>query len=111
MKRMPNEERTLEERFIWKFEWDCGREGSIDGLFVATESEVNKITGKEIYFGEIFGKHSEIFGTIEDGEIEKVDLDSETVEKVALILGETWSGYNPLHYISDDADNEDNDEE
>jgi hypothetical protein len=33
--------------------------------------------GKEVYFGEILGKHSEVSGTLEEGEIKKLDLDSE----------------------------------
>lgn len=96
----------MEERYLWKFGWDCGRQGYVEGLFVATESEVNNIIGKEVYFGEILGKHSEIYGTIENGEIEKVDLDSETVEKVSLLLGDTWSGRNPLEYIDEDEEDD-----
>lgn len=84
------------ENYLWKFYWDCGRQGSMRGLFVATEAEIKNILGKEVYFGEVLGKHSEIYGTIEEGEITKVDLDSETVEKVSEILGYTWYGYNPL---------------
>jgi predicted RNA-binding Zn-ribbon protein involved in translation (DUF1610 family) len=67
--------------------------------FVATEDEVNNIIGKEVYFGEILGKHSEVCGTIEEGEITKIEIDSETVDKVAKYLGCVWSGYSPLHYV------------
>lgn len=93
-------------RFLWKFYWDCGRQGNLDGLFVATEEEVKNLIGKEIYFGEILGKHSEICGEIEKNDIEKVDLDSETVEKVTALLGNTWSGYNPLNYLEDESEGE-----
>lgn len=86
--------------YLWKFSWDCGRQGEIEGLFVATEDEVNNLVGKHVYFGEALGKHSEVSGTIEDGEITKVELDSEIVEKVATVLGKTWSGYNPLSYCN-----------
>lgn len=89
----------MSEKYLWKFYWDCRRSGSVEGLFIATEEEVNESIGKEVYFGEILGKHSEVYGTIEEGEITKLDLDAETVEKVVKILGSTWSGYNPLHYI------------
>lgn len=87
------------ENYLWKFYWDCHRQGDVTGLFVATEEEVNDLIGKYVYFGEILGKHSEVYGNIEEGEIEKLDLDSETVEKVSKILGYTWSGYNPLDYV------------
>jgi hypothetical protein len=90
-----------EERYLWSFNWDCGRQGELEGLFVATEQEVNRLIGKEIYFGEVLGKHSEVSGTIEEGEIKKIDLDIETVEKVTKILGDTWSGYNPFEYLGE----------
>lgn len=87
--------------FLWEFEWDCGRSGTITGLFVATEKEIEEIIGKDVYFGEVLGKHSEIYGAIEKDEIKKIDLlDSETITKVSAIRGNTWSGYNPLEYIN-----------
>jgi hypothetical protein len=89
----------MEEKFLWKFFWDCGRQGEVEGIFVATESEVKEVIGMDVYFGEILGKHSEVTGTIEEKEITKIDLDSETVTKVTNILGGTWFGYNPLNYV------------
>jgi hypothetical protein len=88
------------KNYLWKFYWSCGRMGDLDGLFVATENEVKKAIGKELYFGEVLGKHSEIYGTLEEKDITKVDLDSETVEKVKNILGYTWSGFNPIYYAN-----------
>lgn len=90
------------KRYLWKFGWDCGRQGEIEGLFVATEDEVNNLIGKHVYFGEALGKHSEVSGTIEAGEIKKVEIDSELVEKVAMVLGNNWNGYNPLSYCNDE---------
>jgi hypothetical protein len=87
------------DRYLWKFDFDCGRMGNLEGLFVATEYDINNIIGKHVYFGEVLGKHSEIYGDIVKDEIIKLDLDCETVEKVSNLLGDTWSGFNPLHYI------------
>jgi hypothetical protein len=87
------------EKYLWKFHWDCGGEGDVDGLFVATESEVNELIGKEVYFGEILGKHSEVYGAIDEGEIVKIEVDPKAVEQITNVLGETWEGYNPLEYI------------
>jgi hypothetical protein len=86
------------KNYLWKFYWSCGRMGDLDGLFVATENEVKQAIGREAYFGEVLGKHSEIYGTLEEKDITKVELDSETVEKVKNILGDTWSGFNPIKY-------------
>ena len=87
------------DKYLWRFEWICGRAGCLEGLFVATKDEVKNLIGKEIYFGEALGKHSEVYGIIKKKDIIKIDLDSETVRKVAKLLGNTWSGYNPLDYI------------
>lgn len=92
------------KRYLWKFYWNCGRSGEVEGLFVATEDEINNAIGKQVIFGEILGKHSEIFGDFGKEDIEKLDLDFETVEKVSKILGKTWSGYNPLNYVRYDCE-------
>ena len=91
-------------KYLWKFYWDCGRQGSVEGLFVATDEEINVALGKEVYFGEILGKHSEVYGTLEEGDLKKLDIESEAVEKIVRELGDTWSGYNPLDYCGDQCD-------
>jgi hypothetical protein len=86
-------------KFLWKFYANCGRQGKLEGLFVATKEEIKNIIGSYAYFGEVLGKHSEICGNIEKHEIKKVNLDSKIVEEVSKILGDTWSGFNPIKYI------------
>lgn len=98
------------KKYLYRFLWDCGRQGYVEGLFVASESKIEEVIGKTVSFGEILGKHSEVYGVIERDEIEKIDLDSETVEKVTKILGDTWSGYNPLAYLDEEELEEDEDE-
>lgn len=88
--------------FLWKFYWDCGRMGSVEGLFIASQDEIDKSIGKQVYFGEILGKHSEIYGTLDLEDLEKVDLEESAVLKLKELLGDTLSGYNPLEYISDE---------
>lgn len=86
-------------KYLWKFYWDCGRMGDLETLFVATEEEIKDLIGKEANFGEVLGKHSEVYGTIEEKDITKIDLDSETVEKVSKILGITWSGHSVFDHV------------
>lgn len=87
-------------KYLWKFYWDCGRSGSISGLFVATEEEVKSAIGKKAYFGEVLGKHSEVYGELEEGDIKKLDVSPQAVEEVSKHLGSNWSGFNPLNYIN-----------
>ena len=81
---------------LWSFYWDCGRQGEVEGLFKATKEEVKNAIGKDVYFGEILGKHSEVYGTIEEGEIELVS------DNPIEVMNATESGYNPLEYLSED---------
>ena len=78
---------------LWSFFWDCGRQGEVEGLFKATKEEVQDAVGRKVYFGEILGKHSEVYGVIEEGEI---TLESENPLDV---INAKESGYNPLDYI------------
>lgn len=43
-------------KYLYKFHWDCGRNGDLQGLFVATEDEVKDAIGSEAYFGEVLGE-------------------------------------------------------
>jgi hypothetical protein len=92
-------EEKMEQRYLWKFHWDCGRQGDVEGLFIATEGEIKESIGKEVYLGEILGKHSEVYGTLEEKDVKKIDVEPDVVLKLIPHLGTTWSGYNPLHYI------------
>uniref|UniRef100_A0AAU8HZ69 YopX protein domain-containing protein n=1 Tax=Rhizobium phage IG49 TaxID=3129228 RepID=A0AAU8HZ69_9CAUD len=89
-------------RGIYRFSWDCGRNGDIDGIFSAEENEVKEAIGKNVNFGEALGKHSEVYGVIEEGEIVLVTDDVDAVR-----IFDTYgfgNGYNPLHYIRSDEE-------
>lgn len=89
---------------LWRFFWDCGRQGEIEGLFVATEEEVDNIIGEFVDFGEILGKNSEIYGTIEYGEINKVDASLDFIQEGLGLFGYTWSGYNPFNFLREEEE-------
>lgn len=99
----------MDKNILWKFKWDCGRQGYLKGLFIAPKSEVESIIGKEIYFGEVLGKHSEIFGELEDSDLEQVDASDALIEELEKLFGATVSGYNPLNYLPEDEEYEDED--
>ena len=82
----------------------CGRMGSLDGLFVAEEEELDSIRGSEISFGEALGKHSDVRGSLDEGDISIVSEDQEKIEWLVEVTGgQTISGYNPLDYIEDET--------
>lgn len=88
---------------LYKFYWDCGRQGNVEGIFIAEENEVKNAIGKDVYFGEILGKHSDVYGTIEEGEIEEIQVSETTVKEMEEVIGITISGYNPLDYVRYDC--------
>lgn len=93
---------------IYEFYWDCGRMGNVTGTFVAKKEDVEKSIGKTVYFGEILGKHSEIYGTLEWEDLSLKSDDQEFIKTFEEIMGKYWStGYDPLEYISEDDGEED----
>ena len=92
---------------IYKFYWDCGSKGDISGIFVAEESVVEAAIGKEVYLGEVLGKHSEVYGTLDREALELKSDDPVFVEQFIKIIGDGCiSGYNPLDYIEQGEEDE-----
>lgn len=95
-------------RVIVQFYWDCGRMGEVEGIFTCEKEHLEKAYGKEVYFGEILGKHSEISGELNAEDITILTDDQDFIRKFEEILGAgTVSGYNPLEYISEDESEDD----
>jgi hypothetical protein len=90
---------------IAKFHWDCGRMGDVDGLITTTREKIAENIGKEVYFGEILGKHSEIDGELNEEDFTILTDDQDFIEKFEKIIGSgTISGYNPFDYINQDEE-------
>lgn len=88
-------------RRLWKFYWDCGRMGEVEGLFVASEEQVNSALGKHVYFGEILGKHSDVHGTLEEKDLTVIEVPESAIEAIVAVTGENISGYNPLEFLEE----------
>jgi hypothetical protein len=82
---------------IYRMYLDFGRSGFLEGTFSAEKEDASSLTGKGIYFGEVLGKHSDVYRTVEDGDITLITDDPEAVEIFERFnLG---SGYNPFDYL------------
>ncbi len=90
---------------LYEFEWSF-RGGNVCGRFLATAEDVENITNKEVYFGEILGKHSEIYGRMDEGDIKLVTDNQEFISMAAKIRVCLESGYNPFHYLSEEEESE-----
>jgi hypothetical protein len=103
-----NELRRNKMKGIYSFYWNYGRGGSVSSIFIATKEDVAKLIGKDVYFGEILGKHSEVYGNIKDEDIKLLTDNQEFIKQFEEILGENFStGYNPFDYLSDDPEDDD----
>jgi hypothetical protein len=96
---------------IFKFEYDAGRMGTLSGIFVAEKEEINDLIAskKHVYFGEVLGKHSDVQGCIEADEIIEVTDDADAVAQFEKYNLST--GYNPLDYLGEEDEDEEQDEE
>ena len=92
---------------LYRMNFDYGRMGSLQGLFVAEESDVENLIGREIYFGEALGKHSEVYGELEASNVTVVSDDQDFITKLVQVIGGgSISGYNPFDYYEQDGDEE-----
>lgn len=86
---------------LYKFHWDCGRMGDVHGLFIATEEEVGAAIGSRVYFGEILGKHSEVYGVLDTTDLSVILDDQDAIAKIETAAGCCVSGHNPLDYLEE----------
>lgn len=96
---------------IYRLNFDAGRMGSLAGIFVSEKQTMEKLiaSGKDVEFGEVLGKHSEISGPIEAGDIEFISDDPAVVEMFE--KHNMATGYDPFDYITDEMDEDDSGEE
>lgn len=86
--------------FLWKFYWNCGRQGDLESVFVASQEEVDDLIGKRAYFGEVLGKHSEVYGNLETNDFTLLSKDANRVSLFSETVGST--GHNPFDYLEEE---------
>lgn len=89
---------------LWKLHFSAGRSGTLHGMFVATDEEIEAAMGQYLQFGEVLGKHSDVSGPLDKEDITRVTDDAAFVEKF-----EEYgcaSGYNPLEYLPESEEEE-----
>ena len=83
---------------VFKFDCDCGRMGSLEGVFISTKEKVDFLVESkiEVYFGEVLGKHSEIYGALNKKDFKFISDDPTVVDVIE--KHKLTSGYNPFNY-------------
>jgi len=86
---------------IYRFEHNCGRMGKLSGIFTAESEDVEKINGQTVIFGDVLGKHSEIYTDIDTDEnlklISDTPADVEMFERLELA-----TGHDPFYFWEGD---------
>ena len=94
---------------VYKFQMDYGRSGFVEGIFVEDSERVENIIGRNVYFGEILGKHSEVQETMVEDYFILITDDQKVVsdfEKYGFA-----SGIDPFYYLDEQEHNEYEDED
>lgn len=88
-----------------KYYEEFGRMGDLEGIFVCTRDELESLNGIDIYFGEVLGKHSEVYSnkTYENCEVQ--DITAEDLGVIVRVFGVgTISGYSPIENLPEDEE-------
>lgn len=83
---------------LFKMNFDCGRNGNLEGVFIADTDDVKYLVKNNIsvYFGEVLGKHSDVSGCVDESEITMITTDENVINVVCEHGLE--SGYNPFDH-------------
>lgn len=87
---------------LWRFHWPMGRQGDVEGVFVATHGEIKAALGLRVYFGDILGKHSDVHGMLEEQDLTMLTDDPTGVASFQRYVRST--GYNPLEYLEEEEE-------
>ena len=67
---------------LYKYSEHFGSQGMLEGLFFATAQDMQSMMNKEIYFGEVLGKHSEVETIIKKDSVTLITDDAEEVQRL-----------------------------
>lgn len=98
---------------LYKFYWDVYRQGEIESLFIADDEQVEAVLGMNVYFGEVLGKHSEVYGTLDAEDLTVITQEPGVIaDLLRVFAGDgraktgTICGLNPLHALRDEEGDE-----
>lgn len=73
-------------RVLVGYNQNFGRMGSLSASFVCKEEEYKDMLGREIYFGEALGKHSDVTGRLNEDTLTILLKEEDVGEKVMGII-------------------------
>lgn len=81
---------------LYKFHFNGGRGGDLFGLFIADSKEMAEsvASGDDVYFGEVLGKHSDVYGPIQECDYTEVTNNQQFIAELENL--NICVGYNPV---------------
>ena len=86
---------------LYQFDFDTYYSNT-EGLFVADEADVAAAMGKQVWLGSLEGKHSEVYGDLEECDLKVITDDPAFIEQFERLFPGGF-GINPLDYIEGGA--------
>jgi hypothetical protein len=82
---------------IYSYHVDCRRMGDLEGLFVVDEHGEACLRAlieskRDVNYGEVLGKHSEIIVSVDDDELTPVDATQDEIATVLRVFGRSGCG-------------------
>jgi len=80
---------------LYQWNVDFGRMGSLDSVFIVDDAFVNKVLdmGLCVSFGEILGKHSDIYCDMKPEQFEVLSENQDVITELEKIFAKSTHGY------------------
>lgn len=91
---------------LWGYSKDYHYVGKIEGLFIATEQEIDDfLVDRTIDFGEVLGVHSDVSLYFKKEDFNCIDISNSAVlELLNAVNSRNLSGYYPFRYIDQEVE-------
>ena len=81
---------------------DFGRSGILEGMFICTKGELESLNGEYIVFGEVLGKHSDVYSDEVYQHCKIKETTKTEMDMLVKLFGVgSISGYYPFDYIEE----------
>lgn len=84
---------------LYRFIWDAGRDGGVEGLFISTPAKIEALVGEYVELGAVLGQHSHLARVIEPYDIKEIPVSLATIIELKETIGNTISGINPFEFL------------
>jgi hypothetical protein len=97
---MTDSANTPDDPILYRWSASFGRMGHLNGISLCTASKLRRAAGHVVFFGEVLGKHSEVFYEVDEADFYALTSDQDFISK-ARELGLLDVGADPIDALGD----------